>query len=82
MEKAKVAGMEPVCVSVVTDKVYPWCTCGLSEKQPFCDGKHNQIEGLPFKSLKVKFEKEEDVHFCMCKQTKNPPYCDGSHNSL
>jgi CDGSH-type Zn-finger protein len=37
---------------------------------------------LPYKSIKVEFEKEEEVWFCQCKQTKTPPYCDGSHNKL
>ena len=27
-------------VKVEKDKTYSWCTCGLSYKQPFCDGKH------------------------------------------
>lgn len=86
----KVAKAEPACVKVETGKIYAWCTCGLSEKQPFCNGTHKRIEPtineqgesiLPFKSLKVQFEKEEEIWFCQCKQTKNPPYCDGSHNT-
>jgi CDGSH-type Zn-finger protein len=40
------------------------------------------IEGMPFKSLKVTFEKDQDAWFCTCKQTKNPPFCDGSHKQL
>ena len=37
---------EPICaqkgpyvVTLEEGKKYGWCTCGLSEKQPFCDGK-------------------------------------------
>ena len=87
----RIAKTEPAAVNVVPGKIYAWCTCGLSEKQPFCDGTHKRIEHpinennepvLPFKSLKVEFEKEEEVWFCQCKQTKNPPYCDGRHNKL
>jgi CDGSH-type Zn-finger protein len=87
----RIAKKEPAAVNVVPGKIYAWCACGLSEKQPFCDGTHKRIEHpinennepvLPFKSLKVEFEKEEEVWFCQCKQTKNPPYCDGSHNKL
>jgi CDGSH-type Zn-finger protein len=87
----KVAKAEPACVKVEAGKIYAWCTCGLSEKQPFCDGTHKRIEptinelGEPemsYKSLKVQFEKEEEVWLCQCKQTKNPPYCDGSHRTL
>ena len=87
----KIAKTEPQMVEVIPEKKYAWCTCGLSEKQPFCDGTHKRIEPtineagesiLPFKSLVVEFEKEEEVWFCQCKQTKTPPYCDGSHNKL
>jgi CDGSH-type Zn-finger protein len=53
----KAAKCEPACVKVEAGKTYAWCTCGLSEKQPFCDGRHKQIEGAPYQSLKVTFEK-------------------------
>ena len=78
----KVAETSPKCVKVEPGKIYAWCTCGLSEKQPFCDGKHKAIEGMPFKSLKIEFEEEKEVWFCQCKHTKNPPFCDGSHKQL
>jgi len=87
----RVAKAEPVCVKVEQGKIYAWCTCGLSEKQPFCDGAHKKIECalndegetvMPYRSQRVEFEKEEEVWLCMCKQTKNPPYCDGSHKHL
>ncbi len=86
-----IAKKEPAMVNVVPGKIYAWCTCGLSEKQPFCYVTHKRIEHpinendepiLPYKSLKVEFEKEEEIWFCQCKQTKTPPYCDGSHNKL
>lgn len=73
------AADSPTCVKVEPGKIYAWCTCGISEKQPFCDGQHKNIEGLPYKSLKVEFTEEKEVWFCNCKKTKNPPYCDGSH---
>jgi len=82
MTEPKVAGTQPCCVAVSAEKTYAWCSCGLSEKQPFCDGKHKMIEGMPFKSLKVTFEKDQDAWFCTCKKTKNPPFCDGSHKHL
>ena len=66
-------------VEVVPEKIYSWCTCGLSQKQPFCDGTHKTIEGMPFRSLKVQFIEPEEACFCMCKQTKTPPFCDDSH---
>jgi len=78
----RVAVPHPQMIKTEPGKIYSWCSCGLSEKQPFCDGSHKKIEGMPYRSIKVKFEKEEEVWFCQCKQTKTPPYCDGTHNTL
>ena len=78
----KVAAKEPIAVKVEPGKIYSWCTCGLSVKQPFCDGIHKTIEGMPYRSQKIEFTEEKEVWLCQCKQTKNPPYCDGSHKAL
>jgi CDGSH-type Zn-finger protein len=75
----RVAECEPAIVKVQAGKVYSWCTCGLSVTQPFCDHAHRSIEGKPYKSIKVMFDKDEEVYFCQCKQTKTPPFCDDSH---
>jgi CDGSH iron-sulfur domain-containing protein 3 len=86
-----VAADHPTMVKVVPGKIYAWCTCGFSAKQPFCDGTHKRIEPitneqaeavLPYTSLKIEFDKEEEVWFCQCKQTKTPPFCDGSHKAI
>jgi CDGSH iron-sulfur domain-containing protein 3 len=77
-----VAAPHPACVQAEAGKTYAWCTCGLSAKQPFCDGQHKKIEDMPFKSLKIQFEQAEEVWLCQCKKTKNPPFCDGSHRQL
>lgn len=88
-EYPKVGGTEPTAVSVEAGKTYAWCTCGLSAKQPFCDGQHKTLSTeengevvMPFKSLKITFEEDKEVWLCNCKQTKNPPFCDGSHHTL
>ena len=78
----QIAKCEPAIVKVVPGKIYAWCSCGLSETQPFCDGKHKAIDEMPFRSLKVEFTEEKEVWFCQCKQTKTPPFCDGSHNEV
>jgi CDGSH iron-sulfur domain-containing protein 3 len=87
----RIAKKEPACINVEPGKIYAWCTCGLSEKQPFCDSSHRRIEPgineqgepvMPYRSLKIQFEKEEEVCFCQCKQTKTPPFCDDSHCTL
>ncbi len=78
----QIAICEPAGILVEPGKVYSWCSCGLSEKEPFCDNSHKKIEGIPFRSVKVMFDKAEEVWFCQCKQTRIPPFCDGTHNSL
>jgi CDGSH-type Zn-finger protein len=70
---------EPAIVKVEPGKIYSWCSCGLTESSPFCDSRHKLVEGLPFRSIKVQFDKEEEIYFCQCKQTKTPPFCDNSH---
>lgn len=85
--QAKIAGCEPSCEQLEAGKTYAWCTCGLSEKQPFCDGKHKALAYeengetiMPFKSMKITMDKDAEVWLCHCKQTETPPYCDGSHH--
>ncbi|MEQ1775190.1 MAG: CDGSH iron-sulfur domain-containing protein [Burkholderiales bacterium] len=58
---------------------YWWCACGLSKKQPFCDGSHKTTEFTPMKFTVTKAEKK---WLCGCKRTKNAPFCDGTHKSL
>ena len=67
----------PDKVSLENGKKYSWCTCGLSGKQPFCDGTH-KVAG-EFKSLHFEVAETKDYFLCNCKKTKNPPFCDGSH---
>jgi CDGSH iron-sulfur domain-containing protein 3 len=68
--------LEPITVELESEKLYSWCTCGLSQKQPFCDGAH---KGTEFRSLKFQVTEAGNYALCCCKKTKNPPYCDGSH---
>ncbi len=67
-------------VSEVQPGNYAWCSCGQSQKEPFCDGTH-KIEGN-FKSVHVQIEEKKTIAWCGCKHTKTPPYCDGSHSQL
>lgn len=75
----RIAQKAPFPVEVEANKKYFWCTCGLSDIQPFCDGQH---KGSGLKSLCFEDTKNETIYLCGCKQTKNPPFCDGSHSSL
>ncbi len=77
MDLPKRAGNSPVKINLEADKKYAWCSCGLSEKQPFCDGKHKGTSMSPFVFTN---EVETTRHICTCKATTNQPFCDGSHN--
>ena len=68
--------MSPYMVEVEEGKRYFWCSCGKSEKQPFCDGSH---EGTSFQPVPYKAEAKGTISFCGCKKTDDQPYCDGSH---
>ena len=68
----------PYKVIVEKGKTYFWCACGLSQKQPFCDGTHKK-KGK-FKSLQYLAEESKEMYFGGCKMTKHSPLCDGSHS--
>ena len=78
MEKTVSTQKAPYKVKVEKDKTYFWCSCGLSQKQPFCDGSHKK-EGK-FKSLKYVAAESKEVFFCGCKMSSHQPLCDGSHS--
>ena len=80
MENLPKIQKSPYKVKVEKDKTYFWCACGISQKQPFCDGSHK--EERKFKSLKYLADENKEVYFCGCKMTKRPPFCDGSHSKL
>lgn len=72
---------EAIRVELKQGESYYWCRCGLSGKQPFCDGRHKNAD-TDLRSLKFVAEKTESVFLCQCKQSKNPPFCDGSHKEV
>ena len=79
MDLPKVAAKVPIRVEIEKGKKYAWCTCGLSDKQPFCNGAH---KGTEFRPLVFEAEETKTASFCQCKATKNPGFCDGSHKAL
>ena len=72
------AGDKPIAVDVEAGQSYFWCACGLSQKQPFCDGSHRDGDFTPMKYTAVENRK---IFFCCCKVTGSQPVCDGSHNT-
>ena len=75
----RIAAREPKGVTLKAGRTYAWCACGLSAKQPFCDGAHAATDIQP---LVFRQDETEEVWLCQCKQTGNRPRCDGSHNDL
>ena len=45
---------------------YWWCSCGKSQKQPFCDGSHTSTKS-GMKPVVFTQEKDQTVFFCGCK---------------
>ncbi len=78
MSEAKRVSDTPYAIDVEEGKSYFWCSCGLSQNQPFCDGAHN---GTDFQPVQYTASESKKVFFCGCKATKSQPLCDGSHSN-
>jgi len=79
MDTPVIAQRAPIAIDVEAGKIYFWCACGKSQKQPFCDGSH---KGTGFTPIKYEAEEAREVFFCCCKHSKSAPICDGSHKTL
>jgi CDGSH iron-sulfur domain-containing protein 3 len=79
MSTPTIAAKAPMGVDVEAGKTVYWCSCGLSKKQPFCDGSH---QGSGMTPLAYTPSESRKVFFCACKHSGKPPLCDGSHNKL
>ena len=79
MSKPTIAGKASLPIDVEAGKTYYWCSCGKSQKQPFCDGSHKDTE---FSPIAYTAEENRTVFFCGCKHSKKAPLCDGSHSKL
>jgi CDGSH iron-sulfur domain-containing protein 3 len=79
MAEPVIAQKSPIAVEVEAGKTYYWCTCGKSDKQPFCNGAH---KGGEFAPMAWTAPESKTAYLCACKHTKNGPLCDGSHKAL
>ena len=78
-EEAVMAKKGPFGVAVKKGQTYLWCACGLSKKQPFCDGSH---KATSFNPIEYIADDNVMVAFCGCKQSRTKPYCDDSHIAI
>ncbi len=78
MDKPHIADKVPAVLEVEPG-TYWWCQCGLSKKQPFCDGSHSET---PFGPVKVEVKEKKKIAFCLCKASAKGAICDGSHKHL
>lgn len=79
MTEPLIAAKEPAQVELTAGKDYFFCTCGRSQKQPFCDGSH---KGTDFEPHKFTAEKTGKAWLCQCKRTGKAPFCDGTHSRI
>ena len=77
MSKPSIAQKGPYAVDVEEGKKYFWCACGLSQKQPFCDGSHKStgFACVPYtaeatkKYISVAVKIAQTVYFAMAVTT-------------
>jgi CDGSH-type Zn-finger protein len=74
-----IAQKGPYQVELKEGQAYWYCRCGLSKRQPFCDGAHKDTGIEP---LKFVADRSGTFNLCGCKNTDDAPFCDGSHNIL
>ena len=79
MADSIVAQNGPYETELKAGKIYAWCACGRSARQPFCDGSHS---GTGLTPVVWKAETDETAWLCGCKRTGDRPNCDGTHESL
>ncbi|MGE4157925.1 MAG: CDGSH iron-sulfur domain-containing protein [Planctomycetota bacterium] len=53
------------------------CTCGNTQKAPYCDGAHRGSGKVP---VKLTLEAAQKMAVCACGKTSASPRCDGSHS--
>ncbi len=73
-------GTGPIVVDETPGKK-AYCTCGHSEKLPYCDGAHNRMQtGLT--PIVCDIEEPGKKAICQCHKSDVMPWCDGTHAKL
>ena len=65
MQKPYIAQKCPFNMQLQPGKQYLYCTCGLSNTQPFCDNSH---EGTKFKPITFVGKPQKYTSICGCKR--------------
>ena len=78
MDLPKIAQRFPFVIDEACGKK-AFCTCGLSLKQPYCDGSH---KGTGFTPEIIELSENKKVAWCGCKRSGKGAFCDGSHKNL
>lgn len=79
MDKPRIASRTPFPLPVEKDHTYYWCSCGMSNNQPFCVGSH---KGSGMAPVAYTATRNKIVFFCGCKQSADGLLCDGTHSRL
>jgi mannose-6-phosphate isomerase-like protein (cupin superfamily)/CDGSH-type Zn-finger protein len=76
-----IASRKPFYCELKSGRTIAWCQCGLSKRQPYCDGRSHLGTGFS-PLLYTPGAALEEVLLCGCKHTGTPPFCDGAHSNL
>ena len=77
-KKPKIVQKKPYVVEEKAGKK-AFCNCGLSSKDPYCDGSH---KGSEFSPEIIELTEDKKVAWCGCKHSKKGAFCDGTHKAL
>ena len=75
------SGYWPYNTYLQRGKVYMWCSCGVAQNGPFCDGFCNHIVT---RNRPIYFNVNESGYYkmCQCKMSANAPFCNNTHRDV